>query len=397
MLGALVLMFSACGMCCVMCRNKGMLRKKFERMEPSTPFEKYFAWFLFGLPFFVIGICIAAHIGGINYSTQGLYAVEDSTVNMITQATQLLGNATSTLNNVVGNIKGIASTSIDMTVSSVDFNQMDILVLPPLTNLTNGYQNIQAQVSALKIIRDNTISNITTLKTTANTAVTDTNAVNSNIQALSTTNQPITGSPGKTWILKNAVVFTAASASEIVNKANSAPNVGNILNNLNFVPDLSSYITDAASGVNTVKSTSQQTVLNSASSLKTTINGSFDTGRDSALSSITPAINQGSTMLNGVKTSMQAEYVKVNTYNDTRVIVQYVLVILYALPILFITMMGVSRKPRIMKTCNLVCVPYYVLLFLLSVLFFIMAVVVGDGKIYLNKHVIWHLTTIPRS
>jgi hypothetical protein len=365
----------------VMFRNQGVLRKKFERMEPSTPIEKYFAWFLFGLPFFVIGICIAAHIGGINYSSQGLYAVEDSTVGMITHSTELLGNATITLTNVVGNLKGTSSSAIDLTVASVDLNKLDTTVVVPMSDLTNAYQTTQTQVTSLKDIRDSTVTDINNLKTMANNAVTSSNAVNNQVQALSTTNQPITGSPGKTWILKNAIVFTAVNANELVNKANTAPNVGTILNNLNFVPDLSDYITDAQLGLDTVKSASQQAVTDSAISLKTTINGSFDTGRDNAISSIAPAISTGNAMLLGVKADMQTEYVKVNAYNDTRVIIQYLLVILYVFPILFITMMGVSRKPRIMKTCNLICVPYYVLLFFVAVLFFILAVVVGDGTI----------------
>lgn len=180
-----------------------------------------------------------------------------------------------------------------------------------------------------------------------------TNAINTKIQSYSTTNQAITGSPGKTWILKTAIAFTAPDANPILTNANAAPNVGTILANLDNVPDLTSYVNDSQTGVSTVKTKAQTLLADSATTLKNDLGGPLDNAKLDAIDLVNPAVDQGTATLNGVKADLQAQYVKANSYNDTRVIVQYLLVLLYVLPILFITMMGVSRKPRVMKTYNL--------------------------------------------
>jgi hypothetical protein len=51
----------------------------------------------------------------------------------------------------------------------------------------------------------------------------------------------------------------------------------------------------------------------------------------------------------------------------------------YGLPVL-VSLLGVGFKsPRLMKGCNCLCVPYYLLLHILAVVFLIMAFVIGDG------------------
>ena len=370
---------SACGMCCVFFGGKARLRKKYERMQPTKPTEKYFAWFLFFLPLFVISISAAAHIGGINYSNQGLYAAEDSSVAMIDHSSQLLGNSTIVLGTIVDNLKTSVKSAVDTTVNSVNINEMDNSVVPPLQNLVAEFTNLRDQVAALKVTRDNLATSIGTLQTSATTLETSINGINTNIQSLSTTNQPITGSAGKFWILKAAVAYTQPSATQLKNRANAAPNVNTILAGLDSVPDLNTYIDNSQAGVTNLKTNTSKILSDTATLLKNDLEGPLDNAKLDTIDLLDPAVTQGKTMLNNAKASLQAQYVTVNGHNDTRVIVQYLLVLLYALPILVITMMGVSKKPRIMKTCNLISVPYYFLLYILAVIFFILAVIVGDG------------------
>lgn len=174
-LAALILMFSACGMCCVLFGGKDRLRKKYERMQPTGPVEKYFAWFLFFLPMFVIGLSIAAHIGGVNYFSNGLYAVEDSSVAMINHSSQLIGNASITLGKIVDNIKVSLNNAVDTTVGSVNLNQLDSTVIVSLSNLVTGFNDTKTQVAALKVTRDTLVTNINTLKTDATALVTSKN------------------------------------------------------------------------------------------------------------------------------------------------------------------------------------------------------------------------------
>jgi hypothetical protein len=192
------------------------------------------------------------------------------------------------------------------------------------------------------------------------------------------TDKPLTGRPGVTWKLGTNPNINAVDPQAVQTNANQAPDTSTIFAPLNNTPNLTALAVEGRNAITNAKNQATTLISQSRSSLKTSMNSSLDTVKSNLVNSLTPVQTDVGTTISGVKSQVTSYFVQANQFNDFRVYGQMGLVLLYVLPLMFMNLGGLSRRPGCMKTCNLVCVPYYLLLYLFGILFLLLAAVMGD-------------------
>jgi hypothetical protein len=137
-------------MCCCQLCCKGKLRQKYGRRRKSGPLAKSFAWLLYLAPPFIVGICIAAHMGGSNYFSVALNVMGDGVFGIFDDVTTLIDNVTPTFNLVIDNLIISANEIIDDTFNSVDIDKLEETVLDKVREMANALKAAQINVDSIK-------------------------------------------------------------------------------------------------------------------------------------------------------------------------------------------------------------------------------------------------------
>jgi hypothetical protein len=196
---------------------------------------------------------------------------------------------------------------------------------------------------------------------------------------LHTIEKPLSNNPGSTWRLTNSAAgFIPIDASSVQNNANSAPDTASIFSNLASTPNLTAFAVEGRNAISSASTTATTLINTSRTNLKTSLGTSLDTLSGSLSTSLTPIQTQLGDTITATKSSINTQFGTVFQYNDIRIYGQMGLVLLYIIPIVFINLGGLSRRAGCMKTCNLVAVPYYLLLYIFGILFLVLTVLVGD-------------------
>jgi hypothetical protein len=203
----------------------------------------------------------------------------------------------------------------------------------------------------------------------------ETNAINTQIVSLSDTNHAV-GSYN--WKLKNQVSFVPVNAASVVTNANNVPDVATIFSPLNTIPNLTILAEEGNTAANGAKNLASTIMGSSRSSLKGNISTSLGNVQTTLVDGLTPLNQKLMDLIRSIKNQIQTYLPMVNEYNTYRGYGHMALVLVYLLPVLFMSISGLARKPGCMKCCNLLCVPYYFLLFVFAAIFLISAAILGD-------------------
>jgi hypothetical protein len=121
---------------------------------------------------------------------------------------------------------------------------------------------------------------------------------------------------------------------------------------------------------------------------KGTISGVLGNVKTSIVGMVEPMVANTTGMLSEGRGTLVSYYDQGKKYDSYRNFGQMGLVLIYALPLLFMNMAGAAKQPSCMKwyceintSCNLCCVPYYLLLYLLAIIILLLTVLLGDGTI----------------
>jgi hypothetical protein len=150
LVAAILMLISCCCMCCFQCCATKYLRSKYQRKTPPTKFKKGVAWCFFFLPVFVIGLSIAAHLGGVNHFTVGVQTIQGGIGGMLDQSKLLIDSTVPTLSTVIGNLKVGVNSAIDLAVDSVSLQSLETTVYPPLLSMCTDLETSQVSVDSIK-------------------------------------------------------------------------------------------------------------------------------------------------------------------------------------------------------------------------------------------------------
>jgi hypothetical protein len=165
---AILMTLSCCCMCCCQCCCKARLRKKYSRKTPPSKLKKGVAWCLYFLPILVVGLSIAAHLGGVNHFTVGLNRIQSGSNLLLDNSKGLIDKTVPTLTTVMDNLKIGVNQAIDMAVDSVSLASLDTSVIPPLNAMCDELIVAQSGVDRIKTSANQITTDVNTLKTRSN-------------------------------------------------------------------------------------------------------------------------------------------------------------------------------------------------------------------------------------
>lgn len=208
----------------------------------------------------------------------------------------------------------------------------------------------------------------------------ETNDINQDVANLSGKPKTITGST-LTWKLTNSAGASAVDSSAVNTGANSAPDTASVFSGLNSTPNLDEIGTTTLASINSAKETATERMTVSKGEFSTKIKTMLQPYQKQIIEMIDTNLSPIKVQVTG-KRSEVAEYLtQIKGVDGQRVLGQLGLVLIYVLPLLFISLGGAAKKPGFMKCCNLICVPYYFLLFIFGIIFLVLGVLMGDGKV----------------
>ncbi|KAJ3269569.1 hypothetical protein HDV01_001211 [Terramyces sp. JEL0728] len=377
LVGLLLMIFACCCMCC--CQCCGNFRAKYAKRKPAGVGKKVYASVLFILPVIIIGLCAAFHILGSMYLSTSIKVIETGVMNTMTDTGSLLNNVPNVVTNLVANLKTDVSFAIDMVTDAVNMQVLEQLVFPAMLSMINLLylcatdQQLLMGNSTIVAYDTDLLKNDTTALLAATTAILA--AVN-----LLNTNQSVTGYPGYTWTVRQAISTNGVDATQINNEAQSAPDTNSIFASLNSAPNLATYADEANTTLYDAKTSAYTMIANTKATFKNSSVTSLNSVQTMVNQAFTPIQSQVLTQLSSFESQATSMFTMVNGYDVYRGYGQLGLVALYGLPILFIYIFGAFRKPGLMKCCNLLCVPYYALLSIFAIIFVLLTFVLGDGN-----------------
>jgi hypothetical protein len=186
-----------------------------------------------------------------------------------------------------------------------------------------------------------------------------------------------------TWKLTNSAGANTVDSSAVATGANSAPDTATVFSGLNSAPDLDAIGTTTLAAITSGKTTATEIMTTSKATFSTTINTTLAPFQKQITDMIATTLGPIRTEVTANRKEVARYLTEAIGYDAQRILGQMGFCLLYVLPLLFISLGGFSKKPGFMKCCNLICVPYYFLLFILGIVFLLIGVLVGDGMLTL--------------
>ncbi|KAJ3319633.1 hypothetical protein HDV06_006195 [Boothiomyces sp. JEL0866] len=371
----ILMIFACCCMCCCQCCCN--FRAKYAKRRPAGTAKKIYASVLFILPVIIIGLCAVFHVLGSMYLSTSLKTIETGVLGTLTDTGSLLNNVPSVVTALVANLKVDVSAAIDMVTNAVNMQVLDQSIFPAMLNMINVLYACAADQQL--ILGNSTIVAYDTdlLKNDTTALLTATNAILAAVNLLNT-QQQVTGHPGYTWTVVQNIPTGGIDATTINQQAHSAPDTASIFASLNSAPNLANYANEANTTLYAAKTSAYSMIASTKATFKNTSVSSLDGVQTMVNQAFTPIQNQVLTQLTGFESQANSMFTMVNNYDVYRGYGQLGLVALYGLPLLFIYIFGAFRKPGLMKCCNLLCVPYYALLFIFAIIFVLITFILGD-------------------
>ncbi|KAJ3258995.1 hypothetical protein HK103_003136 [Boothiomyces macroporosus] len=323
-------------------------------------------------------LCAAFHILGSMYLTTSLKTIENGVTGTLTDTGSLLNNVPSVVQNLVSNLKVDVGAAIDMVTNAINMQVLDQSIFPAMLTMINVLYSCATDQQL--ILGNSTIVAYDTdlLKNDTIVLLATTNAILAAVNLLNS-QQQVTGYPGYNWTVKQQISTSGIDATSINNQAQSAPDTSSIFSALNTAPNLANYANEANSTLYAAKTSAYNLIASTKATFKNTSVSSLDGVQTMVNQAFTPIQTQVLTQLSGYQTQANSMFAMVNGYDAYRGYGQLALVLVYALPILFIYTFGAFRKPALMKCCNLLCIPYYALLFIFAIIFVLITFVLGDA------------------
>ncbi|KAI8906311.1 hypothetical protein EDD86DRAFT_271171, partial [Gorgonomyces haynaldii] len=363
-------------LCCCACCAKGRDLRRLKRPPPST-LKRIWSGFLFLLLVVVSGLAVTGYSFGTLGFGDFIDGMQTSTTSLVTDTKALVRVVVPTVSNVVTAMKATVSDVIDTAVNSVQFSVLTNVVYPPMTQMAYGLRNTQGNMSLLLVLGDSLTVSVNALVSNSTSLQTVLSSISSGVGGLSTPSFAVPGYAGTTWYLTNAVPFSL-SASDIKNAAMTAPNVSQIFSPIRTSPNLSTYADTIFSTQASAITTAQSNIANATTGFKNSAFPALDsvkTGISNTFSSTETSITK---MLDDLQTTANSYLNASRDYTTMTALYRVLAVALFGLPIV-VAFLGIGvRKPKLVKACNCLCIPYYMLLHILAIIFLIMSFVIGD-------------------
>ena len=152
--------FMACNQCC--CKKR--LARKYARKTPPSKLKKAHAWCLYITPVFIIGLCIAAHLGGSNHFSVGLASIQSGAIGFLDETTIVVTGVTPSLVDIIENLKTGVGGAIDTAVNAVNLGEIDTKVSPSLQTMCDGLELSQNNVDTIKRVSGELDASVVDLK-----------------------------------------------------------------------------------------------------------------------------------------------------------------------------------------------------------------------------------------
>ena len=175
-----------------------------------------------------------------------------------------------------------------------------------------------------------------------------------------------------------ASINFALTAQQLQSASISAPNISQIFDPIRKSPNLTVFA-DEIKNIQTSALGSAQDKINSASiTFKTSVMPALDAVKTSINNTFAPVESSVSEQLKSVDSSVDSYYYTALGYIDQTFIYRVLALAIFGLP-LVVTLLGIPAKaPHLIKGVNCCCVPYYLLLHILAIIFLILTYVLGD-------------------
>ncbi|KAI8901468.1 hypothetical protein BC833DRAFT_577806 [Globomyces pollinis-pini] len=358
-------------------------RLKRKRKTSSTSCQKGcgIVWIVLIYLFFLIG-AISSFTGGSQF-TNAVQSLQYDTLNTVISAKDTISSFSPSISNTFDSIGGLINKSIDNVIASVDFDPLLAggQVNANLVSLSTGLKNVAAQITpiitsgnSLGTAKDSLVTSLTTLVNTLTT-------FESQLSALGNSASPIqVGSiTAHTYFFNQALpASTAASqGTTALNSMQNVPTGSAALSSLSSIPDLSGIASQIDTGVATLANV-PNTVSDASSSAKGSIWTPLKGVKNNTLSGLSTSIGSVDQMFKEAILTLQSSFASGVTYqgyigNGMLGFACLILFILLVFSIGFAT-----KKARVVKGCNLISSPLFILIQIYAILFFILALVVGD-------------------
>lgn len=119
------------------------------------------------MPVLIIGLCIAAHLGGSNYFTVGLASIQSGAIGLLDETTIVVTGVTPALQDIVENLKTGVGGAIDTAVNAVNLTEIDTKVSPSLLTMCDGLELSQNNVDTIKRVSGELDASVVQLKAEA--------------------------------------------------------------------------------------------------------------------------------------------------------------------------------------------------------------------------------------
>lgn len=315
--------------------------------------------------------------------TSSVKELQAGTLNTLNSTSSVIASFSPAIQLAFTSVKKLVNDSVDATGNSIDFNALSTTGLTPnMIQLATGLETTQANQVVIVGIADAIAANKTAVSSQVASLVTSIKAINAAIVLWSSTlsNVPSPSVAGLQYRLTATVstgqiVSTADSAQANID---SSPDGSSTFASLASAPNLATFATEIRTLIDGIQANIAKAIRDGGASVKATSIPALDTAQAQAINTITSFSDPLQKTLSSTYKSADDAFLMVIQFDDYR---NYGVWGLSAVVVIVLVVMAFTMchaKPSRTKGCNFCANPIYMLIQIFAVLFFIMALILGD-------------------
>jgi hypothetical protein len=313
--------------------------------------------------------------------TASISSLQNGSLSTLDGTNSVLKSFVPAINNAFHGVKVLVNSSVDTTLNAINFDALQTTgLIPNFNTLAVSMDDSQSGINALKESGVSVKTTKLSLSALVATLADGVGHITGNISAWTSVPMPVPGSSNITYFLSTAVAVpnVGQTATEAKTNINSASDGSSTFSSLDNSPNLTKFANEIRDIIKTLQVNMSIEIAKGGNDVKVSTAKALNEGQATAVKSIEDVQGPLSTQVSGYRNLTSTMLDMILVYDVYRVQGVWGLSALILIILIVLSIGMCAGKPSAVKGCNLCASPIYLLIMLMALLFFLIALVLGD-------------------